>query len=485
MYRFVVTDTVRYTSSKTIMAGVSLLTAILLSHFLTLNVFGTYSQILLTINLATAVFMTGLPAGIDFFLAKASDAQDRQKFISVYYTVSTALGFLTGLVLVLSVSSITDYFANPLIGRFVYILAVLPWTMIVMSGIGNLLVAYHRAAHLMYFRIANGAVLLLAIAAAEWLELEFSVYMLIFVTVESIFTLMCYVIIKKTIHEFRIDFDKDIFRNILAYSLPVGLASVTGFLNIEFGKLFTAQYFSTSDMAIYCNASREMPFTIIALSITTVLMPKLAALLKKGSIKKCVALWGSSVTLSYMVLCYFAVVMFVLAPELITLLYSAQYLPGAEVFRIYSIVLLLRVTYCGIILHSVGRSRFIIYSSLASLAANMLFCYIFYNIFGFIGPAIATLASIALLQLIQLVSTSRHISFPFGKLFPWKLLLYITMANIALGAAFTFLKGFLTLEAAIGQTPETLLLVLAWTIAYALLIAKHVRSSWHTLKNTK
>jgi len=70
-----------------------MITAMLLSRFRTLEEYGTYSQLLMVINIATTFFMLGLPNSINFFLARAENNNERQKFLSVYYTLSTVLSF--------------------------------------------------------------------------------------------------------------------------------------------------------------------------------------------------------------------------------------------------------------------------------------------------------------------------------------------------------------------------------------------------------
>lgn len=59
------------TASKIITTSISLASVMLLSRFRTLEEYGTYSQTLLVINLATALFMLGLPNSTNYFLALA------------------------------------------------------------------------------------------------------------------------------------------------------------------------------------------------------------------------------------------------------------------------------------------------------------------------------------------------------------------------------------------------------------------------------
>ena len=58
-------------SAKSITLIISMITTMLLARFVTLNEFGSYSQMLLVVNLVSTVFMLGLPSSINYFLARA------------------------------------------------------------------------------------------------------------------------------------------------------------------------------------------------------------------------------------------------------------------------------------------------------------------------------------------------------------------------------------------------------------------------------
>ena len=84
-------DAVKLSVSKIIANGLMLVSAMLLARIRTLEENGTYSQLMLVINLAASIFMMGLPNSINFFLAKAERKEDQNYFLSVYYTLSTLL----------------------------------------------------------------------------------------------------------------------------------------------------------------------------------------------------------------------------------------------------------------------------------------------------------------------------------------------------------------------------------------------------------
>ena len=109
----------------------SLVTTMLLSRFRTLSEYGTYSQMLMVITLMINLFMIGLPNSINYFLSIARTEEDRAKFLSVYYTASTILSALIGLLLVLAVPVLVSYFRNQYIKRFIYFIALYQWNRII------------------------------------------------------------------------------------------------------------------------------------------------------------------------------------------------------------------------------------------------------------------------------------------------------------------------------------------------------------------
>ena len=96
-------DAIKVTISKTISLCILTVTGMLLSRFRSLEEYGNYSALLLVINLFTTLFMLGLPSSINYFLARAESQDEKRHFLSVYYTFSTILSLLVGIILVLNI----------------------------------------------------------------------------------------------------------------------------------------------------------------------------------------------------------------------------------------------------------------------------------------------------------------------------------------------------------------------------------------------
>lgn len=475
-------DAIKLTISKMITIGISMISAMLLSRFRSLEEYGTYSQIMLVTNLITTLLMLGLPNSINYFLARTESSEERARFLSVYYTLSTILSIIIGLVLVCSTSLIVRYFNNELIKKFAYVLAVYPWTKVVMSSIENVLIIYKRTSTIMVYRIANSIALLFILLIVKVLNWDFQAYMLLFILVETVFTISVYLIVKDISKKFRITINKQLIRDILSFSIPIGLGSTIGTLNIELDKLMIGKFLGTEHLAIYTNASRELPITIVASSLTAVLLPQITRLLRDKENQKAINLWGSAIIFSYFIICFFATGFFIFAPDVMTLLYSQKYLTGVSIFRVYNVVSLLRCTYFGMVLNAKGKTSYIFYSSIASLCLNLILNYVMFLVFGLIGPAIATFISIFIINIFQLIATSRIIDVSFKDVFPWKKLLSITLLNVWLGVLFSLIKLLIPLETAIGSILESILLGILWACLYIKLNYKRIIQLWKKLK---
>ena len=474
-------ETVLLTFSKMATLAISTLTSMMLSRFRSFEEYGTYSQLNLVITLFTSIFMLGLPNSINYFLARANSRAEQQKFLGVYYTLSTLLSVLMGIALALAAPLIAGYFKNPAVLTFVYFLLLYPWTNVTSSSVENILVVYHKTRFLTGYRIIHSLCLLGSVLAVQWLGLGFREYMVVNLAIHCLFALTVYTIAYRTSGGFRPHLDKQLIRTIFAFSLPLGLSSVVGTLNIEIDKLLIGFLMDTEQMAIYTNASKELPVSFVAASITAVLLPQLTRMLKKDRDRDALALWASATELSYLVICLIVAGVFTYAEDVMSLLYSEKYLPGLPVFRIYTLVLLLRCTYFGIILNAKGKTKEIFWAGIASLALNVVLNPLMYWALGITGPALATFLSILAIQFWQLFRTAKCTNVSFFQVYPFKRLGVITGINAALAILFYGIKLALPLETWITSLGESLLLGGIWCIVYLILMRKSIKRAWNGL----
>lgn len=476
-------EAVRLTASKVITLIISMLTTMLLARFRTLEENGTYSQILLVVNLVSTLLMLGLPNSINYFLARAETDLERKRFLSVYYSLSTLLSIIIGIVLVVSVPLIEEYFHNPYIRSFYYFLALYPWCSIISSTIENVLIVYQKTKFLIVYRLIVSAITLGSVIIVQILGWGFSEYMIVFIVSQCLCTLSVYIIVSNLCGGLNPEFRKDIIKAILVFSVPIGLASVVGTLNTEIDKLLIGYLMDTEQMSIYTNAAKELPLTIVASSITAVLLPRLTKMVKNQRNEDAVELWGYASEIAIIVIGVIVFGIVTYADEVMTILYSEKYLPGIGVFRVYTLNLLLRVTYFGIILNAYGETKKIFYCSIFSLILNSILNPLFYWIFGMIGPAIATFIAILLILLLQLKMTSSVTKISFSRIFPWKSAGYVLIINLLFAMVFYTAKKVLPLEQYVGEIVESIFLGFAWILLYLVVMRKRLIDRWHKLNS--
>ena len=472
---------VHLTIAKIFTISITLLSNVFLSRFCTVEELGTYSQLNIAITLITSLLMLGLPNSINYFLAKAENGAERKDFLSIYYSLNTVLGVVLGVVLVLATPLIEAYFSNPLLSNFYYFLAIYPWASVTISSIGNVLVEYQKTGRLMLINLLTVAVTLISVLIMHAAGMSFGSFLLFFLIGNSLIAIAIYIMVARLEKGVRPMLRGRMILRIFQYGIPIGLASFTGTLNAEIDKLMIGGQMDTEALAIYTNAGKELPISFIATAFIAVLLPQMVRLLKRKHTEDAVRLWGVSIEISYLFICFFVVACIVFAPQIITILYSEKYLSGTTIFRIYALTWLFRVTYFGMVLNSIGRPQFIFWSSAMAVVANVGLNILMYHLLGFIGPAVATLLSITMVNLVQLVFTSHIIKVPFRRIFPWKKLLLYTLLNAAWGIIAYVLVRMLGLGTSTRDIMFCILIGAVIGILYCSCFFKRAKRLWSDL----
>ena len=298
---------------------------------------------------------------------------------------------------------------------------------------------------------------------------------------QSVFAISVYTIAGRFGGKLHFLIDKTLIREILAFSLPLGLSSVVGTLNIELDKLVIGRLMDAEAVAIYGNAGKEMPVTFLAVAINAVMLPRITRLIKNKEVDRAIGIWKNSTYVSFVFICLASFGFIAFAPQVLTLFYSEKYLPGVGIFRIYCIELLLRCTYVGMILNATGDTKKILYCSVGTLIINLICNVLFYCLFGFIGPAISTVFSAFVMNFMQLATTAKKTDVAISVLMPWKKMMHVVLLNCILMVASVALQQLLPIDRIVGNIGEAILLGLLWCLVYITLVGKKTLVLWKNL----
>lgn len=475
-------DALTLMGSKLINYMIMLASMMILTRISSLTEYGTYSQLLILVRLGGTVMMLGLPACLSYFLANYTEPTKRRRFLSAFFTLNTILGLLTGAVLVVCLPLAEAYFHNAYLRAFALFLAVYPWAMLTNSTIENLLISLGKSRAIIPFKTAHNAAILLSLLLFTQLPWSFARYMTVYLIVEIVFALITYLLGGRAVGGLRPCLDRELIKAILLFSVPLGLASAVATLQAETDKLLIGYFYTSEQLALYASAAQELPVSIISTALVTVLLPRVARKLHDGAAGDAVALWKDATVIGLIANTFFAAGLCVFAREAVVLLYSEKYAASAPIFAIYSLALVVRSTYFGMILNCSGNTEYILKNAVMNLALNAVLNIALYYLIGFSGPAIATVLVTVYGARYLLVKTSEFTNVPIRQLYPWKWLGITLGAQLALSGVFFGLKLLLPLERYLTAPGEAIALALVWMLVTFLVFRRQLKEKWAVLK---
>ena len=458
---------------------ITMATSMLLSRFRTLEEYGTYSQLDLVLNLLTTLFLLGIPNAINFFYPRADTNDERKIFLQTFFSINTILSVIAGLAMIFSLPLLVIYFKNEKLYQFVYFMVLMPWAKITIQERGNLFVAANKTRTLIKHTPANSVALLGIIILTKICNQSFGFYMILYVLVELGFGLIVYIEAKKLTGSLAFKIDRLLLKKILIYSIPIGISDMVSTISKEVDKLMIGGFLNTESLAIYTNAAREIALTVISTSFIAVLMPKLSRLINEKKQKEAVVIWKSTTSFTYIFMCFGVSALIVFAPQVITILYSEKYLPGTNVFRIYSLILLWRTAYFGTILSLYGKTKKILYCSITSMILNVILNYVLYMVLGFTGPAWSTFISVGIVNLLQLKLSANILKIKMGQIFPWRELFKVTIINVILGWGVHLIMQSFQIGTTKKDCAISISIGIIWmAIYFGIIMRKYIKKQW-------
>jgi len=177
---------------------------------------------------------------------------------------------------------------------------------------------------------------------------------------------------------------------MLSYGLPLAATGLAGTLGYQFDRIVVGASFPPSEFAVYALGAVEIPLgLLIAAAVTNVLVPRLTMLWRDGDTAGVVALWREAMRKTSLVLLPMFAFMMAMSADLVRLLYGPGYSESVDVFRIYLLLMPLRITTWGLIPQAVGQTRINLWASIVILASNVVVAVTLVGPLGLIGPALA------------------------------------------------------------------------------------------------
>lgn len=434
-------DALLLTFIKFLTIGISLIITRLLSEYLSLHDYGTYSQILLLTSLISSMTIFGMMDGINYFYCSEKDNQKRDEYVSTIFSIQCIIGVLIGSLVFLFCTPLCVYFDNPDLDRLLVFAAIIPLLQNILSLIQILLISIGKARILAVRNFFISLIRLIVVLGVVTLIRKVWVIFVATIVLDIIQIVVFVHILFRNHCRIRIkNIRYRLIGEILKYCAPMAVFLLINSLSRDMDKYFISLMTDTNTLAIYSNASKQLPFDIILTSFCTVLIPYITKYIADKNMRNAANLYKSLLEVGYITTGFLCCTAVTVAPQLMTLLYSEKYINGLPIFVIYLFVDLFRFTNITLVLSAAGKTKTLMLLGVVSLGCNAILNMMLYHFCDIIGPAIATLIITIVVGLIMLTISAHVLKINIRCLFDIKYIITYSVENIILIFILTLIR---------------------------------------------
>ena len=462
-------DGLMMATAKIMVIGFSLITTMILSRTLSLADYGTFSTGNLIIRTATSLSIWGLLDAANYYYNGV--CENREKYVNTVFYLIGVLGFVAAAVIILFQDVLTAYFHNPKLATIYFYIAFRPVMDNLSTGLSKLHISVGRARFVAFrnFLLSAGKLLIVFVVLVTTRNVD--TIFLCLVLLEAATVLLNYAVLEKNNVHIRIhQRDLSLLPEIIRFCLPMGIYIQASALAQSMDVFIIGHFESTEWLAIYANCSARLPIDFIATEFLAVLIPRITVFIRTKNNSAGTSLIQNYIKLAYMTTWALGTACIVLAPQAVEFLYGRQYLAGTNIFALYIISDMLRLANISIFLSAKGGTKTLMWLSLGTLGCNLLLNYIFYLLFGVIGPAIATVVVLAVSTLILLKKSADVFQCRFLSIFDWPHLRKMFFIIFLCGGCFIGIRNFLV---SLGIHPYIILIFCGILLASVILAANH------------
>lgn len=411
---------------------------ILLVRVMSQTDYGLTSQFLTLYTAVYTIAALGIHTNVLFF-CPSSVRNKSDKYVTNTIFLLIVFGFMTGLILFIPFVKLA-VFGNSELGNYSdYIILsislatimniVSPLNTIRQDKWGALLFPGIVA----FFRIGT------IVACALIIQDVYSMFLWLFVYQCVISSLILLYMGYNT--HFSLDFR--LMKEQLIYSLPFGLAVAFQLLLNYYDKFVCIKFLSPAEYAVYSVAFFSIPgITQIYDSLCQVNIVNMSNSYRTGKIEEVLPQYGSFVinTLSFSTPIILSVSLY--AEEIMSFLYTEQYVLAAPYFRLYSLTFLTSMLGAGIILRSVNKTKLSLLAFVFTCIIGLPLTYFLVRHYNTSGAICGAMINIMLPRFIQLGMEMVVLKSNISIFLPWKGIFKIAISSLLLLVPFIVIKKF-------------------------------------------
>lgn len=364
----------------------------ILSRYFTKVDYATYSQVFLPFEVLAPLIGLGLSSSIFYFYPRY---ENKKKLLINCLSILLLMSVLFELFLLFGLGKlIATHFNNQGLNNFLFYTGIFSFFSLANTVLYSYLILEDKTKLNIYTNFSSNSlqIILLLCIVNFYNNIENVILMRVI-----IYALSFAIMITAIKLRLKINFDelKNGCVEIIKYSFPLAFSMMVGVVSYQLGKVIVSTFCDNFQYAIYINGAFEIPLiAIVTSSLAGASFGIFTNLCKEGDYDNANILFKKITTISALLIFPAFIFLFFFAKKFVVLAFGQPYIESYKVFRIFLLLLPIRIIQYGNILIALGKSKVLMKRSVIELLLNVLVSILLFQYYGYVGVAIGSVVSI-------------------------------------------------------------------------------------------
>jgi O-antigen/teichoic acid export membrane protein len=401
--------------------GAMILSMSIVARLVSKTEVGTYQQLSLIYLLAAPLFLGGVPAALLYFIPRAENHVEIQDWIIRAYLLLTSFGISLAICIVAFRHPIASALHNPRLAPALIFYSPYICFAFLTAAAPNVLVATGKVRAAAIVNAAVGACTLIGVTTAALIRPDAQALAAGLSVAGGATSIVSFGIIIRILRiGFRLPpLARRPWLALLSFGLPLAFGGVTARIGYQFDQVIVSTHFRTDQFAVYALGAVELPISqLLQQAVSNVLAPTLAICWREGDLTGMADIWREAIRKTTLAVMPMFAFLMVEASDLIHILYGPRFNASSNIFRIYLLLMPLRIATWGLIPQAAGRTKILFAAAWIVLPVNIVVAIESVGPLGLRGPAFAAPAAALVATLYYIVWIRRIVAVPFRALLP-------------------------------------------------------------------
>ncbi len=413
--------------------------SMILTRLLTRSEYGNYEQVWLVYNSFVPLIGIGLSSSIYYFSAR----EDRRAVYSSAIAGATIVGVFSGIVLAFFAPVIAHWFGADILTKYIRVFALYAVLSSPSLMFESIFVTERKVGLLLAGNIILAILFASSILSAA---LFFHSLMVVFISIAVVGAVKTLYLLFFLFRARKFFFGKlsPVLKAQIFFALPILVSGIAGTISKQVDRYLVSFFFTPDKFAIYAIGSKELPMIgVITGAASAVLFPVFSELGSGEGRGKFVEIWRNSVSKTGFFLLPLMVFLLFAANDFMSFFFGPKYVVSAGIFRIFLLLLPLRLAFYSQALLSLGKQKFYMYSAVAEMFLSGIASYFLLRLYGLEGAAVGKVL-VTYVEVIVLVGMlTSLLGTNVVEMFPWKKLLKLLFLSVVALVPVIFVHGVL------------------------------------------